>query len=123
MELEWNNIRKLRQLFRAYRTSDKKYAMAVYNPNTGRYDRVMRYDLSKKIMILEGIFLFHPKLYKNTFDVRIFLDIEREKKRWGKKYVPETRPDSFVRLFKITYGRYLKKYRPKQLADYVIKVK
>lgn len=133
MELEWNNVRKIRQLLRAYRTSDKKYSMVVYNPKTDRYDRIMYFDLSKKILVLEGIFLFHPKLYKNAFDIRIFLDIDaklaearrvkREKKRWGNNYVPETRSDSFIKLFKITYSKYVKKHRPKQLADYVIKVK
>lgn len=132
VELEWNNVKKIRQLLHAYRTSNQRYPMTVYNKKTDRYDREKIFDLSKKVLILEGIFLFHPKLYKNVFDVRIFLDvhrktadarrIRREKGRWGKKYVPEGNPDSYTYVFKIAWLRYIKQYRPKKLADYVMKV-
>lgn len=128
-ELKWNNIKKIKHLVNQYRTLNKLYAVKVYNPKTDRYDKIKNFDLSKKILILEGIFLFHPKLFHNFFDIKIFLDanvatadkrrIKREKKRWGNKYFSEDHPDAFIRLFKIAYARYTKQYKPKKLADYV----
>lgn len=127
VELKWNNIQKIQQLIRAFRTSVRPYPIAVYNQKTDRYDKNKTFNCSKKVLILEGIFLFHPKLFTHTFDVRIYLDadtkeadvrrIKRENRRWGKKYFPEDHPDSFVRLFKIAYARYLKLYQPKKIAD------
>lgn len=132
VELDWNNVRKVKQLIRKFRKSSQLYDIAVYDPKTDQHDKRKMFDLSKKVLVVEGIFLFHPKLFRNTFDIRIFLDTDmsqadrrrilREKKRWGDKYFPEDHPDSFVRLFKIAYKRYVKQYQPKKLADFVIKV-
>ena len=85
-----------------------------------------------KYFIIEGVFLFHPDLFKDFFDYRIFLNIDRtradarrvkrEKKRWGKKYISEEDPKSWTRLFKIAWGRYIKNYNPRDKADLVIDV-
>lgn len=115
-----------------FRTTTKSYSTSIYNPKTDRYDETKTFDMSKKVLILEDIFLFHPKLFRRTFDGRIYLDTDlkkadakrkkREQKRWGKEYFSEDHPDSFVRLFKIAYSRYIKQYQPEKVADLVIKV-
>jgi uridine kinase len=102
----------------------------VYNSDTGKADIKKTFDLSKKIMVIEGIFLFHPKLIGDIFDLKIFIDgdveaadqrrIKREKARWGKDYFPHDHPDSYFRLVKIAFERYYKLYNPKKLADIVV---
>jgi uridine kinase len=83
-----------------------------------------------KVLIIEGIFLCHPHVINDLLDKRIYLDVDkneadtrrvaREKERWGEKYFPETHPDSFARLFKIAYKKYVELYNPKEHADLVI---
>ena len=89
------------------------------------------YDLTKKIMVVEGCFLFHPKISNHLWDKRIYLDgdiekidrrrVEREKARWGDKYFPETHPDSWFRQVIIALKRYREEYKPEQQADLVLK--
>lgn len=83
-----------------------------------------------KVLVVEGIFLFHTYILNDLWDKRIFLDINkneadarrvtREKERFGDKYFPETHPDSFTRLFKIAFKRYEELFKPRETADYVI---
>ncbi len=82
------------------------------------------------VLIVEGIFLFHPDVSGDMWDRKIYLDtdklqaderrVTREKERWGEKYFPETHPDSFSRLFKLAYCKYEELYKPKAQADLVI---
>lgn len=84
------------------------------------------------VLVVEGIFLFHPDVLNDVWDKRIYLDtneekaderrIEREKKRWGKDYFDHNHPDSFFRLFKIAHKKYKELYRPQDTADLVIRV-
>lgn len=88
-------------------------------------------DLDKNILIAEGIFFFHP-IFKDLFDKIVFLDgnekeaderrVKREKERWGENYFPEDHPDSFTRLFKLAWKRYVEIYKPKEKADLVIEI-
>lgn len=89
--------------------------------------------LSKNILVIDGIFLFHPRHKRNAlWQKRIFLKtdlkkaderrIAQGKKRWGKGYVPENHPDSYIRYFQVAYKRYLDRYKPEQKADLVIDV-
>ena len=48
--------------------------------------------------------------------------ITREKKKWGKNYIPESHPDNWTRYFKKAYRRYVKKYKPQKTADAVYRV-
>lgn len=132
MELEWCDNEKIKKLVDKFRKSDKPYSLKIFNPTTGNVDLKKIFDLSKKIMIVEGIFLFHPKLTNDIFDLRILLEGDneaaderrrkREKERWGDKYFPDTHPDSYFRLVKIAFDRYYKLYKPQQRADLIIKM-
>ncbi|MEK7552263.1 MAG: hypothetical protein AAB534_02490 [Patescibacteria group bacterium] len=91
------------------------------------------FDLSKKILLIDGIFLFHPKhpIIK-LMDKKIYLDanfdkadkkrILREKNKLGKSHVPENHPDNWIQYFKIAYKRYIKEYNPAKKADLVFRV-
>ena len=131
-ELDWYDYKKIRTLINEFGIKNKGYYKTkLYNSDADRIDISKKFDLSKSILIIEGIFLFHPKLFKNMFDVKVFLDVDlayadkrrvkREKKRWGKDYISEDSLDSWTNLFKIAYRRYLKEYNPKKQADIIIK--
>ena len=105
----FDGVSKLRQVIESFR--DK--------PTEGR------------VLLVEGIFLFHPAL-NDLWDKRIYLDgdfkraderrMVREKERWGDGYMSETDPDSYARLFKIAYERYLELYQPEEMVDLVLKI-
>ena len=106
-ELEVVDNEKIKSFINAFRSSDSRYAIKAYNGETGEVDIPKEFDFSKKILVIEGIFLLHPKLLNQLWDRSIYLvgdraaidarRIAREKQRWGQDYVPEDRPDSYFR--------------------------
>ena len=131
-ETEILDTEKIRSLINAFRMSDSIYQTTIFNSQSGECDIIKKYDLSKRILVIEGIFLFHPKQLNDIFDLRIFLDgdmdaadqrrIKREKEKWGKNYFPDDHPDSWFKYVKIAFGRYLKVYKPKEFADLIISI-
>ena len=127
-ELESNDSAKLNKLVQAFRKSNKSYKIKAYDGVSGKINIPKTFDLSKKIMVIEGVFMFHPKLLNKIWDKRIYLQgnvnqiderrIAREKKRWGKDYFPETHPDSYFRQVIIALKRYQKLYKPEEIADF-----
>lgn len=132
-EYEWYRYDDLEKLIKQF-MGKKKGAVKA---KTYDYDKndfsVTKYDLSKKIMVIDGIFLFHPKhTMHKLWDKKIYLHtdlakadkkrIAREKKKWGKAYVPENHPDNWVRHFKKAYRDYIKTWKPQRRADRVFEV-
>jgi uridine kinase len=133
IELQWYNLNKIKRLIAAFKKTRKgRYIEGVYDAETDKYSLKKTYDFSKRFLIIEGVFLYHPKVLNNIFDKRFYLDGNvkladarrraREKKKWGKRYFPETNPNSYSRLFKKAYVRYISKYRPQKTADRVFYV-
>ena len=132
MERGWVDNDNLKAFIMKYRESDAPYVVNTFNSVSGEQDLKKTFDFSKRVMVIEGIFLLHPELLGDQFDLKIFVTgdttaaderrILREKKRWGKDYFPETHPDSYVRLIKIAFARYEKTYNPQALADLTVKV-
>ncbi len=125
---EYKIIEKLLKEFKAKKAKTFKYNIFDYDKN--KYIPT-HFDLSKKILVIEGIFLFHPKLkISKEWDLKVFIDTDleksdkrlmtREKKRWGKNYVSEDHPDSFIKVFKRAYREYLKTYKPSEIADLIL---
>ena len=131
-ELEMNDSAKLNKLAQTFRISNKSYKIKTYDGVSGKVNISKTFDLSRKIMVVEGVFMFHPKLLNKIWDKRIYLKgnikhiderrVARERKRWGKAYFPETHPDSYFRQVIIALKRYQKLYKPEKAADLVIKV-
>ena len=131
-ELNICDDKKIEKLIKAFQKGRGFYATKIYNSKSGKIDIIKTYDLSKKIMVVEGVFLFHPKLLNHLWNKRIYLmgDIRkidkqrvlREKKRWGKDYFPETHPDSYFRQVTIAFKRYQKRYRPDKKAYLIVKI-
>lgn len=132
-ELEVGDDKKLQNLINSYKTTNRLYKMDAYDGSTGKVNVPRSFDFSKKIMVIEGVFMFHPELLRNRFwNKRIYLEgdykkiserrIKREKKRWGKNYIPETHPDSYFRQVVIALNRYIKLHGPEKIADLVLRV-
>lgn len=107
--------------------------MYAHDGISGKVNISKTYDFSKKIMVIEGVFMFHPELSRSKlWDKRIYLEgdlekikerrIKREKERWGENYFPETHPDSYFRQVIIALDRYIDLHHPEKVADLVLKV-
>ena len=65
-------------------------------------------------------------------DNTVYLDVDfskadkkrvvREKKKWGKDYIPENHSDNWVKYYKKAYRRYVKTYKPHKDRDAVFKI-
>ncbi len=131
-ELEMNDSAKLEKLIQTFRTSNEPYQIQAYDGTTGELSIPKTFDLSKRVMVVEGVFMFHPKLLNSIWDRRIYLKgdidriderrIKREKERWGEKYFPETHPDSYFRQVIIALKRYAELYKPETKVDLVLDV-
>ncbi|OGZ13903.1 MAG: hypothetical protein A2942_02340 [Candidatus Lloydbacteria bacterium RIFCSPLOWO2_01_FULL_50_20] len=106
-ELHRNDYGKIEDMVNAFRKRNDTVELHVANRETGKTDVTKTFELSKSIMVIEGVFMFHPKLLDHLWDKRIYLDgdtvtiderrVKREKERWGDKYFPETHPDLLCR--------------------------
>ncbi|MEK7585560.1 MAG: hypothetical protein AAB455_03570 [Patescibacteria group bacterium] len=129
-ELHQTDHAAIEKLVTTFRGSSENYQTKIFNPQTGQVDAPIEYDFSKKILVIDGVFLFHPKLLDHLWDKRIYLDgdvdeidrrrVEREQKRWGDKYFPETHPDSHFRQITTALKSYRETYHPEQKADLVL---
>ncbi len=120
-ECNWYRYVELKKIIREFKVKRKgRIAFKIYDYDKNKFGPKKYFDLSKKILVVEGIFLFHPKNKLNKlWDKRIYLDtdfskadkqrITREKKKWDKDYLPESYPDNWTKYFKNAYRRYVLK--------------
>lgn len=133
-EYNWYRYGDLEKLLSEFKTKNKGLLkLKIYDYDKNKFYPKKLFKLSKKILVIDGIFLFHSKhKIDSLFDKTIYLDtdfikadkkrIARDKKRHGKKYVPESHPDSWVKYFKEAYNRYIKEHKPHKSRDVVFKV-
>jgi uridine kinase len=131
-ELHNRNHNAIEELITQFKTNGGLYTAKTFNYTTGAVDVIKEFDLNKKMLVIEGVYMFHPKLLNKLWDKRIYLEgnlaviderrIKREKERWGKDYFPEDHPDSFFRQVVISLKRYKEQYKPEEQADLVINV-
>ena len=133
-EYNWYRYDNLEKLAREFKTKNKgSITFKTYDYNKNDFGPQKSFDLSKKILIIDGIFLFHPKLKTSReWDKTIYPDadlakvdkkrVTREKQKWGKNYIPESHPDNWTKYFKKAYRRYVKKYQPQKTANAVYRV-
>lgn len=133
-EYNWYRYDDLEKLIKEFRYKNKAcLKLKTYDFDKNDFGPKKSFDLSKKILIIDGIFLFHPKhKISKLCDKKIYLDVDfikadkkriaREKKKWGKSYIPENHPDNWTKYFKIAYRRYVKMYKPQDKADVVFKI-
>jgi len=132
-EYSWYRYDDLERLINAFKIKHK----GVIKFKTYDYDRndfgpKKSFNLSKKILVLDGIFLFHPKhKISKMLDKTVYLNVDfvkadkkriaREKKKWGNNYIQESHPNNWVKYYKEAYRRYVKKQKP-QNSDIVFQV-
>ena len=125
-EYNWYHYDDLEKLIKEFKTKSKgAIKFKIYDYDKNNFGPKKSFDFSKKILVVEGIFLFHPKhKISKMLDKAVYLDIDftkadkkriaREKKKWGKNYLPENHPDNWTRYFKEAYRNYIKKYNSKE---------
>lgn len=133
-EYHWYRYKYLEKLIRAFKTKNKgSIKFKTYDYDKNKFGPLKSFDMSKKILVVEGIFLFHPKHKINKeWDKIIYLDVDfakadkkriaREKKKWSKNYIPENHPDNWTKYYKEAYRRYAEKYKPQKKCDMVFNV-
>ncbi len=129
-ELKNIDSNKVIDIIKKYRSGEQLYETQVFNPVSGNIDIEKTFDLSKKVLVIEGVFMFHPESLDGLWDKRIYIAgnledidkrrVEREKKRWGKDYFPEDHPDSYFGQVIVALKRYMERYEPQGKADLVI---
>lgn len=127
----WFDYQDLTNLIEKFK-SGKVKSLNTEAYRTGKRSVPKIYNLSKPILIVEGILLFHPKLLDGVWDKRIYLDgdeqqikqrrVARERKRWGKSYISEDDPTSWLKFILEGIKQYQQKYNPKQRADLVLNI-
>ncbi|HUC96504.1 MAG TPA: hypothetical protein VMR16_02455 [Candidatus Saccharimonadales bacterium] len=124
------DVDELASFLKMYKNTNDKIAWRVRDGVSGLKDKQKIFDFSKKVLIIEGIFLFHSRKLQELIDKKIFIDTNieladnrrraREMDKWGNDYFPDTRPDSYSRLIKLGFIDYLNNERPMNQADLVI---
>ena len=132
-EKHWYRFDMLKDILTAYKEHRaSSYEATLYDFEKNTISKKHTYDLSKKILLVEGIFLLHPENALSTcFDKKIFLStpfatadgrrIQREKEKWGEEYQEESHPDNWTKYFITAYKRYYSQYQPERLSDIVMK--
>jgi|SRR3989344_898745 len=133
-EYSWYRYNDLERLMKSFLNGKKNQIyLKTYDYKKKDFGPKKSFDVSKKVLVINGIFLFHPKHKLAKFiDKKVYLDVDwvkadkrrisREKKKWGKNHLPDNHPDNWVNHFKVAYGRYIKQYNPKNRADLIFKV-
>jgi len=132
-EYHWYRYNDVERLIKAFLQGKKTISLKIYDYDKNDFGPKKTFDLSKKVLVIDGIFLFHPKHEMDKLiHKKVYLDtdfvradnkrVAREKKKWGKKYLSENHPDNWVKYFKVAYRGYVMKYNPTQKADQVFKV-
>jgi len=131
-EYNWYRYDDLEKLINDFKTKNKGVAkFKTYNYDKNDFGTQKTFDLSKKIMVIDGIFLFHPRhKISKLWDKTVYLNVDfakadkkriaREKKKWGREYIPENHPDNWVKYYKEAYRRYVKDIKPQESCDLVI---
>ena len=130
-EYNWYRYYELEKLIKAFKGGKESVKIKTYDYNKNDFNSGEIFNLNKKILVIDGIFLLHPKHEINKlWDKKIYLNVNfkeadkrrqiREKKLFKDKYLPENSKDNWIRYFKIAYRRYIKKYNPEEIADVII---
>jgi len=132
-EYHWYRYDDLERLIKAFLSGKESIKLKTYDYDKNDFNPKQTFDLSKKVLVIDGVFLFHPKhIITKYMHKNIYLDtdfakadkkrIARDKKKFGKNYLPDNHPDNWVRYFKIAYERYVADYVSFKKVDMLIKV-
>jgi len=133
-EYNWYRYDELEKLIKEFKMKDKgTIKVKTYDYDKNDFGPPKPFDLSKKILVVEGNFLLHPRHKIGKFwDKTVYLDVDfakadkrrvsREKKKWGKHYIPETHPDNWTKYYKESYRTYVKRHKPFEKCNLTFKI-
>jgi len=130
-EYNWYRYDDLEKLITAFKIRSKGLIkLKTYDFEKNNFGPPRVFDLSKKILVIEGIFLFHPEhKISKMWDKTIYINVDfakadkkriaREKEKWKKNYISEDHPDNWTKYYKEAYQRYIKENKPQKNRDLV----
>lgn len=132
-EYHWYRYDDLERLIKAFLNGKKSINLKTYNYDKNDFDPQQIFNLSKKVLVIDGIFLFHLKhaitkyIHKNIYLDADFAKVDkkriaREKKKFGKNHLPDNHPDNWVQYLKVAYTRYVANHGPQKKADLSFRV-
>ncbi len=127
----WFEYDDLRKIIDNFRTGEPNvFKTLAYRKGTRNVP--VEYDMTKSILVIEGVLLFHPELIDDFWDYRIYLDgdeeeirqrrVAREKERWGEKYISEDDQISWFRFILTGLKKYKQIYKPDEKADLLLEI-
>ncbi|MCC2631220.1 MAG: uridine kinase [Candidatus Paceibacter sp.] len=133
-EFSWYDYKKVEEIIQSFKNNTNTILeTVVYDYDKNKYALPKKYDLTKRILVVDGIFLFNTShSISSILDKKIYLDIdfnladkrriEREKQKWGDNYQSEDHPDNWTQYFVKAYKRYVEEFKPQAHADLVVNV-
>lgn len=132
-EYEWYRYDNLMELVTAFKDRKQSIDMKLYDFDVNDFTLPQTFDLTKQVLVLDGIFLFHPEHKESQMiGKKIYLDADfekadekrraREQERFGEDYLPDNHPDNWFQYYKAAYLNYVENYDPKRQVDLVFEV-
>ena len=105
-EYEWYRYDDLLEVITAFKEGGESMSMKLYDFDANDFTSPQKINLTKQVLILDGIFLFHPDHEESQMiDKKIYLETDfekaderrraREQERFGEDYLPDTHPDNW----------------------------
>lgn len=125
----WFEYQDIKDIIKKFREGNQSiYKTKLYR--NGERQEPAEFDLTKQILLFEGILLYHPDLLNSLWDKRIIIDgeeqiikqrrMQRERERWSDKYISEDEdPNSWYKFILEGIKQYRSKYKPEEKADLV----
>lgn len=134
-EYQWyrySDLEKLVRRFKKFKSGKSSHKVYDYQKNDF-YKKSKTYNLSKRILVIDGIFLLHGDHSINKlFDYKVYLDskiqkadqrrIKRDKKEFGAQFIHDDHPGNWIKHYKQAYLNYIKNHKPQKNADMVFRV-
>lgn len=131
-ENHWYNLKEFRKLVKLFKDPKRKkvYLISHSNIDSKKKKKKIKYSLSNKVLLVDGVFLLNNKIYGKVFDKTIFLKIP-------KKYLAQRRriryslnhrsgkydsKNKYSQLFNRAWEGYLKRFKPERKSDVVVKI-
>lgn len=128
----WYDLKDFKNLIKLLNNPGRKRILELkHHTQTPQKIKNKKYNLTKKIALVEGAFLHNTEMYGKIFDKIIFIELpqkvlnQRRIKRFKIRFPQgdQEKAKRISRYFDVAWKSYLKKYNPKKKSDVIIKIK
>lgn len=135
MENDGFDFENWKKMIGNFRAEKKAFSFNAFDKASGKKNRPVKYDLNRKILVMEGVLMFHPERTDGLWDRRVYLESDIEEagarrevrdreffRKTGKKIPSRKNPHSMAYIFEKVLANYRASHRPAEKADLVIRV-